>query len=98
MGTTEKPAKYSIIPDFFKETIEIEAVDLVASHNSLTNETFINFIGTDGRYYKLKETHVGIIIINEPNEEELADFYRLKKEADTKEKPLKNTENKSIYG
>lgn len=94
---TEKKAKYSIIPSFFSKPLEIEATDLVASTNSLTKETFINFIGTDGRYYKLGGEYLGMLIINEPTKEDLADFARLIKEADASEKPLKN-ENKSIYG
>lgn len=98
MEQSEKRAKYCIVASFFKEPMEIEAIDLVASHNSLTNETFINFIGIDGRYYKLKETYVGMVIINEPNETELADFARLKREADTKEKPTLEKVDRSLYG
>lgn len=98
MEQTKKIAKYSIVPSFFKDTIEIEASDLVASVNNLTKETFINFIGVDGRYYKLKDQYLGMLIINEPNADELSDFSRLKKEADSKEKPNRNIEDKRIYG
>ena len=94
----EKKAKYCIVPSFFTTPVEIEATDIVASQNSLTKETFINFIGTDGRYYKLKEQYLGMVILNEPTEEELADFVRLKREADSKEKPNDVVEDKRIYG
>ncbi len=98
MGTIKKKAKYSVVPSFFDEPLEIEATDLVASTNNITKETFINFIGVDGRYYKLKGEYLGLLIINEPTEADLADFARLTKEADAMEKPLKNSENRTIYG
>lgn len=101
---TGKKAKYSVVPSFFKDPVEIEAIDIVASINDLTGEKFVNLIGVDGRYYKLKEQHLGMLIINEPDENELADFARLRKEADMKEQSEKgdgrkhNAEKQGIYG
>ena len=85
---TEKPvlfgstAKYSIVPRFWKDPAEIEALFIVGSVNRKTGTAYINFVMPDGRIGQIREEDVGILIHNTPTEDDYNHLKRLKKEAD----------------
>lgn len=84
MMTDEKEIKaipkYSIVPKFWNSPTEVAAKELVASYDASGN-THINFIDEDGRLWKGLITDF-VIIKNFPDQTDMDDFFRMKKEAD----------------
>lgn len=79
MYMEETKSKFSIIPTFADYEIQVE--DYVFVKNKFDNVNYINFIDINGQIGKMKEENVGILIINEPTQEDLDDFARLKRES-----------------
>lgn len=82
MGETKAIPKYSLVPKFWKEPMEIECVDIVSTQNKITGLSYVKFIDTQGRLGVIKEEEVGIHFLNFPTQVDLDDFSRLKKEAE----------------
>lgn len=84
--TTDKPeevraiSKYNIVPKFCNPSIEVAAKEIVASYDASGN-THINFIDEDGRLWKGLINDF-VIIKNLPDQTDMDDFFRMKKEAD----------------
>lgn len=88
--------KYSIVPRFWTnsaEPLEILCLDLVDIHNKVNGEFYVKFIDTEGRMGMMKSEDVGIRFIQNPTQEDIEDFQRLKKDVKEFEKKFAKKDN-----
>ncbi len=85
-STTE--LKYSIVPRFWPNGNEIQCIDVVEVHNKATGRFHVRFIDEYGRMGVIPYEDIGIYLINNPTEEDIEDFQRLKRESNELSKLL----------
>lgn len=79
--------KYSIVLRIWNTPQEIEVMDYVGSENKITYQKHIKFIDSTGRLWTVPEGDV-ILIRNFPDEKDIEDFQRLKREVAEMNKKL----------
>lgn len=88
----EVVSKYSIIPKWVNQMVEIEANELNVSFNTVTKTSYIDFFDLDGRLWQIPEKDC-VVIRNIPDKEDMEYFDRISREAkehkkgDIKRKP-----------